>query len=203
MKKASQMRAIALFDFDGTLTTRDTFMDFHRFYWGNKFFLALARASGKGVLSMKFGRDFLKEAFLTLLWKDVPHEEYLAGALRYAESRIEGLLMPLALSVFRRHIERGHDVYIVTASLKDWVEPWASKHGVPVIGSELETAGGLLTGRLRGANCRGPEKPRRIIEAVDLKNRGKIYAYGNSSGDKEMLLMADEKVYNWDHVPEF
>ena len=197
------MRSLALFDFDGTLTTRDTFLDFHRFYWGKKFFLAFAGAAGKGVLSMKFGRDFLKEAFLTSLWKGVPREEYLAGALRYANSRVEGLLLPLALSVFNRHIEHGHDVYVVTASLKDWVEPWASKYGVPVIGSELEATGAILTGRLNGANCRGPEKTRRITEILDLKNYDKIYAYGNSSGDREMLLIADEKVYNWDHVPEF
>lgn len=197
------MRYLALFDFDGTLTKRDTFLDFHRFYWGKKYFFALGGAAGKGILSMKFGRDFLKEAFLMSMWKGIPREEYLAAARSYAENRVEGILLPLALSVFNRHIERNHDVYVVTASLKDWVEPWASKYGVPVIGSELETANGILTGRLSGANCRGPEKPRRISEVLDLKNYEKIYAYGNSSGDREMLLLADEKVYNWDHVPVF
>lgn len=197
------MRSLALFDFDGTLTTRDTFLDFHRFYWGKRYFFALASAAGKGVLSMKFGRDFMKEAFLTSLWKGVPHKEYLDGALRYSESRVEELLMPLALSVFNRHIERGHDVYVVTASLKGWIEPWASKYEVPVIGSELEAVDGILTGRLSGANCWGPEKPRRVVEMIDLKGYDKIYAYGNSAGDREMLLMADVKVYNWDHVPEF
>ena len=197
------MRSLALFDFDGTLTTRDTFLDFHRFFWGKKCFPAFAGAAAKGSLSLRLSRDFLKEAFLTLLWKDVPREKYLTGALRYAESRVEGLLLPLALSVFCRHVERGHDVYVVTASLKDWVEPWASKYGVPVVGTELETVNGILTGRLNGANCRGPEKTRRIAEIVNLKSYGKIYAYGNSSGDREMLLLADVKVYNWDHVPVF
>jgi HAD superfamily hydrolase (TIGR01490 family) len=197
------MRSLALFDFDGTRTARDTFLDFHRFFWGKKCFPAFAGAAVRGILSLNPGRDFLKEAFLASLWKGMPLEEYQAGALRYAESRVEGLLLPLALSVFRRHVERGHDVYIVTASLKDWVEPWASKYGVPVIGSELEAVDGILTGRLSGANCRGPEKTRRITEVINLKDYGKIYAYGNSSGDREMLLMADVKVYNWDHVPEF
>ena len=152
---------------------------------------------------MRFDRGFLKEEFLTLLWKGVPQEEYLTGAFRYAESRVEGFLMPLALSVFLRHIERGHDVYVITASMKEWIEPWASKYGVPVVGTELEVADGILTGRLNGANCRGPEKTRRIAAIVDLKGYDKIYAYGNSSGDREMLLLADEKAYNWDHVPVF
>ena len=197
------MRSLALFDFDGTLTTRDTFLDFHRFFWGKRYFFALAGTAAKGSLSLRFDRDFLKEAFLTRLWKDVPLEKYMTGALRYAESRIEGLLSPLAVSVFNRHVERRHDVYVVTASLKDWVEPWASKYGVSVVGSELEVVNGILTGRLSGANCRGAEKARRIAKIVDLKSYDKIYAYGNSSGDREMLLLADEKVYNWDHVPEF
>ena len=197
------MRSLALFDFDGTLTTRDTFLDFHRFFWGRKCFLAFAGAAGKGGLSLKFNRDSFKEAFLTFLWKGVPLEEYLTGALRYAESRVEGLLLPLAWSVFRRHVERGHDVYVVTASMKDWIEPWASKYGVPVVGTELEVVNGILTGRLNGANCRGPEKPRRIAKVVDLNSYDKIYAYGNSSGDREMLLLADVKVYNWNHIPEF
>ena len=174
-----------------------------RSFWGNRYFLSLAGATAKASLSMRFDRDFLKEAFLTLLWKNVPREKYLAGALHYAKSRVEGLFAPLALSVFLRHVERGHDVYVVTASMKDWIEPWASKYGVPVVGTELEAANGILTGRLSGANCRGAEKPRRIAAIVDLKGYDKIYAYGNSSGDREMLLLADEKVYNWDHVPVF
>ena len=198
------MRALALFDFDGTLTTRDTFLDFHRFFWGNRLFLrALAGAATKCSLSLRFDRNFLKEAFLTLLWKDVPHENYLAGAFRYAGNQVKGLLAPLAMSVFLRHIERGHNVYVVTASMKDWVEPWASEYGASVVGTELETANGILTGRMKGANCRGAEKTRRIAEVVDLNDYDKIYAYGNSSGDREMLLLADEKVYNWDHVPAF
>ena len=86
---------------------------------------------------------------------------------------------------------------------EEWIEPWASKYGAQVVGTELEAVSGTLTGRLNGANCRGGEKARRIAALVDLKSYDKIYAYGNSSGDREMLLLADEKVYNWDHVPEF
>jgi HAD superfamily hydrolase (TIGR01490 family) len=196
-------RSLALFDFDGTLTTRESFIDFHRFYWGSRYLPALARAAASGCLSMNFSRDFLKEAFLARLWKGVPEKDFLTGAGRYADTRVEGLLMPLALSVFLRHLERGHDVWVVTASLKDWVEPWASKYGVSVIGTELEVSGGALTGRLKGKNCRGAEKVRRIKAVIDLENYDKIYAYGNSRGDREMLLIADERVYNWDHVPEF
>jgi HAD superfamily hydrolase (TIGR01490 family) len=195
--------SLALFDFDGTLTTRDTFWGFHRFLGGARCFGAIMETFVQGCLSRRFDRDFLKEAFVSRMWENIPYETYLAEARRYAELRLERLLLPRAVEVFCRHLGRGHDVRIVTASMKEWIEPWASRYAVPVIGTELEVVEGRLTGRLMGKNCRGPEKARRIAKMMDLERYGKIYAYGNSRGDLEMLKLADEKVYNWDHVPCF
>ena len=194
---------LALFDFDGTLTTRDSFVDFHIFSQGpTKFLSACAVAAIQGCRSLNGSRGFLKEALVRRLWGGTPLEDYEAAARRYAELRVEEILLPLALRVFLRHVELGHIVYIVTASMKEWIEPWASIHGVPVIGTELETLDGKLTGRLATPNCRGAEKVVRITGVTDLKRYEKIYAYGNSRGDREMLDIADEKIYRWDHVPE-
>ena len=106
------------------------------------------------------------------------------------------------MRVFLSHIERGDDVWIVTASLKDWIAPWAERRGVPVIGTELEVKNGMLTGRLATPNCRGREKIVRIRQAVDLSGYSKVFAYGDSRGDREMLAMADEAVYRWNRVPQ-
>jgi HAD superfamily hydrolase (TIGR01490 family) len=196
--------ALALFDFDGTLTSRDTFLDFHRFYWGTfRLFPAFLEALLRCGLSRRFNRDFLKGAFVAHLWTNVPQKEYLAGARSYAEHCVEKLLLPRALDVFLRHVTMGHEVYIVTASMRDWIEPWACKHGVPVVGTEMEFMEGKLTGRFATPNCWGPEKAARVAEIVNLGKYDKIYAYGNSRGDLEMLALADEKVYNWDHIPRF
>jgi phosphatidylglycerophosphatase C len=52
---------------------------------------------------------------------------------------------------------------------------------------------GRCTGRLAGENCRGPEKARRLTEL--LAGRGALtWAYGDSSGDREMLAMARHPV---------
>jgi HAD superfamily phosphoserine phosphatase-like hydrolase len=101
------------------------------------------------------------------------------------------------METFESHLDRGDDVWIVTASMKDWVGFWARRYGVPVIGTELEVNGEFLTGRMSTPNCRGPEKVARIRAAIDLGAYSKIYAYGNSSGDREMLKLADEPVYKW------
>jgi len=59
------------------------------------------------------------------------------------------------------------------------------------VGSE-----GRLTGGLRGPNCRGPEKERRLREW--LHGRGvdapALWAYGDSAGDDALLAMADHPV---------
>jgi HAD superfamily phosphoserine phosphatase-like hydrolase len=160
------------------------------------------RVMASAVISMRFGRSFLKESFVRFLWAGTPHEVYLDLARSYAEREIERNLLPGAMRVFTRHIENDDTVYIVTASMRDWVSFWAERYKVTVIGTELEVRDGRLTGRMATPNCRGAEKVARIKEVVDLSGYSKIFAYGNSEGDREMLSIADEAVYNWDHIPD-
>ncbi|MCB1149091.1 MAG: HAD-IB family hydrolase, partial [Chlamydiia bacterium] len=54
---------------------------------------------------------------------------------------------------------------------------------------------GVLTGKLLGANCRGPEKVRRILETFGPKESYLLYAYGDSAGDREMLALADHPFF--------
>ena len=63
-----------------------------------------------------------------------------------------------------------------------------------VIASELEVVEGVVTGRLKGLNCWGPEKTRRLKESIG-ETTYTLYAYGNSRGDKELLEMADYPFY--------
>lgn len=183
-----------MFDFDGTLTRNDTFLDFHVTRFG---LLRVGAAMAAGVCRGALARDAVKEAFTGNLWTGARHEDYLSAARSYAESRVEKNLLPKAMSAFTRHLESGDDVYIVTASFRDWVGFWAQRYGVPVIGTELGVSGGVLTGRFSTPNCRGAEKVRRIRAEVDLSAYSKIYAYGNSEGDRQMLDIADEAVYRW------
>ena len=55
----------------------------------------------------------------------------------------------------------------------------------------------LLTGRMDGENVRGPEKARRLDEWIALELPGAapfVWAYGDSSGDKELWARADRSV---------
>jgi HAD superfamily hydrolase (TIGR01490 family) len=197
------VKQIAFFDFDGTLTRRDTFWDFNVMFFGKRRVTAAVIELIPAMLSaLRFDRSFLKETLVNILWAGVSCESYISFARTYACQEIEKNLIPEAKRVFLSHIEHGDDVYIVTASMKDWCEFWAESYGVPVIGTELEAVDGYLTGRLLTPNCSGKEKVARIRAAVDLNAYSRIFAYGNSGGDREMLSIADEAVYKWNRIPQ-
>ncbi|GHV38693.1 haloacid dehalogenase [Synergistales bacterium] len=199
------MPSLALFDFDGTLTTRDSFRDFLFSSFGRR---RVALAASKTVLasirSFRRDRGFLKETMLRSLLGGMPYDFYLSMAKKYADTKIEKIIRPAALEIFSKHLSRKDSVYIVTASMREWVASWAERHGkeIVVIGTELEVDGGILTGRLATPNCRGAEKVARIRKTVDLGLYSEIYAYGDSRGDHEMLALADHPVYRWRKVPE-
>ena len=68
---------------------------------------------------------------------------------------------------------------------------------VDAICTQLEEKGGRLTGRYVRGDCTGAEKVKRIRERYDLTRFARIYAYGDSDEDREMLDLAHEKYYRW------
>jgi phosphatidylglycerophosphatase C len=92
----------------------------------------------------------------------------------------------------RDHLERGHGVVVVSASPSIYLEPLAERLGFDaVLATRLEVDGsGRITGRMLGGNCRGPEKVARL-EGWLAGRAPRVYAYGNSSGDRELLARAD------------
>ena len=89
---------------------------------------------------------------------------------------------------------------MVSASLDSWVKEWCLKQGIETICSILETKNGIITGKLGRGDCNGIEKAKRIREKFELEEYDKVIAYGDSSGDKEMLDLADIAYYRWKEV---
>ncbi|PJB83715.1 MAG: HAD-IB family hydrolase [Acidobacteria bacterium CG_4_9_14_3_um_filter_49_7] len=195
---AEQIRTLALFDLDGTLTDRDTFRDLLRFSFGTfrlfagllvtlpwTFFYIVGLCSAKTAKERVFRRFFA----------GMEEEEFVKRTRKYSLERLPALFRPGALDQIRQHKEHGHDTFIVSASIRHWIEPWAASEGVGVIATEVEIRDGTVTGRFSTDNCRGEEKITRILEAIQLSDYGRIYAYGDTPHDQPMLTLATDPVY--------
>lgn len=198
--RTGNKKEIAAFDFDGTLIKGDSFPDFARMVAGTwRLLLAMAMESPRLVvwkLGVLRGGD-VKQRIFSRLYKGMPLERFREFGRRYA-ARAAARERADIVARLDAHVAAGHEVCIVTASVTDWVRPWAMRHGVSikVTGTEPEIdANGCLTGRFATANCRGDEKVRRLKEIYG-SDRETLYitAYGDSSGDDAMLAYADKGV---------
>jgi len=185
---------LALFDFDGTITTRDTFLHFalRTFGAGELARVVPALASVVGWSTGLIDTQHAKEAVTTRLFGGLTVHDLEARGRRFASRHLRGLVRAGALERLSWHRRNGHEIVVVTASFRYWIEPWCALYGTGLICTKLDEEGGVVSGRFDGPNCNGEEKARRIRERHDLSRYEKIYAYGNTKGDQAMLDLAHE-----------
>lgn len=191
---------IAAFDFDGTLTYRDTLMPFLLHATGPAKFtrhLTGLTPTLAGYAVGLLSNHAAKETVLTRFFAGYSIQDFEQLADRFAANSLPRLIRPDSLNRLVWHRRQGHRCIVVSASLEAYLKPWASQVGIDeVIGSRLEIqANGRLTGRLLGANCYGAEKVRRLEALIGSKERYTLYAYGDSRGDRELLAFADHPFY--------
>jgi phosphatidylglycerophosphatase C len=191
-------KRLVLFDFDGTITTKDTFIEFLIFYKGMTKFLA-----GMAIMSPYLALFKLKlipnwkakEKVITHFLGGESLENLRAKCNEFSEQVLPSLIRPGAIQTINQYKSESSTVAVVSASAEDWVEPWCRKQGILCIATQLEIENGRVTGKLCGPNCYGPEKVNRIQKQFILKEFEEIVAYGDSSGDKEMFGIAHQYHY--------
>lgn len=191
-------KKLVLFDFDGTITTKDTLLEFLIFY--------------RGQLRFLWGMFLLSPVIASYLLKLIPNWKGKQTCLRYflggenlrdftkkcyefSEKVLPKLIRPGAVQAIQAYKNEGAQVAVVSASAENWVGPWCEKNGLICIATQLEVEDGKITGYLCGANCYGPEKVKRIEKQFLLSDYNEIVAYGDSSGDKEMFSIAHQYHY--------
>lgn len=189
---------VVAFDFDGTLTVRDSFTAFLRWRAGKRRYnQGMVRLAPAGLAYLGHrNRGKIKAAAVREFLAGAPREELEADARAFAEVMAPRLLRPDAVATWRRWRQRRAKLVIVTASPELVVAPFARGLGADLlIGTELAfDAADRVTGAFAGPNCRGEEKVRRLRQAFGPDIRLKA-AYGDTSGDREMLKIADEPGY--------
>ena len=198
------MKEVVLFDFDGTLTSRDT---------SRYLIIALLRT-----------RMWLLPKILQPLWRLVlggPEEAIqsakdrsigrllcgissaqLETALSLYSRAVRPLLRPLLMDKIRAKSSVGQHVLIVTASAEIAVTKALSANAVTVLGTRFEMVDGRFTGALDGVGCYGPHKVERIRAWGDLQTEKWTFveAWSDSLSDLPMMMLADRR--NWICAPK-
>jgi len=189
---------LALFDFDGTITTKDSLVEFIQFAVGKpKYYFGLLALSPMLLLyKLKLiPNNIAKEKLISYFFKNSDLNDFIKISFTYSTTKIKNIIRPLALEKILWHQEQGHKVVLVSASLKQWLEPWCNEHNIDLICTELEIKNNQLTGKFSTNNCYGIEKATRVKEAYKLDEFSSIYPYGDSAGDTQLLELAEYSYY--------
>lgn len=205
---------IYCFDFDGTLTTKDTLIEFIKFAKGKTRFLLGFLLYSPILILMKlhlFPNWKAKQLIFKHYFCGMPLEDFDHLCAVFAMKNQYLLRMPGIGRI--QEAQRQHErVLVVSASIDNWVRPFFAFQmlaNVEVLGTQIEVVDGKVTGRFKTNNCYGEEKVHRICEALTRTlDNGKgattfsfdrtqydIEAFGDSRGDKEMLEFADKGHY--------
>lgn len=194
---------LALFDFDGTITQKDSFIDFIIFAvgWTRSIIGIIILLPTIIFLLTKIIPNWrAKEKFIACFFNGWDAGKFNKVASKYSRERIDFIIRKKAIDAIRWHQKQNDTVVVVTASADNWIKDWCKINNLELIATKLEFKNNRLTGKLGSKNCYGEEKVRRIRERFNLDDYEIIYAYGDSNGDKMMLDIADIKFYRWKRI---
>ena len=189
------MRRIVASDFDGTLTTKDTLLEFIRYACGTGAFIKGFLRYAHLLVLMKLGlypNWKAKQKVFAYFFEGMKIEEFDGLCQRFAKDN-QHLLRPKGIEAIQQALDKGAEVLIVSASIDNWVQPFFAE--VKVLGTQVEVIDGKLSGRFLTKNCYGQEKVNRILALYPNRSEYHLTAYGDSRGDKELLAFADESDY--------
>ncbi len=199
----SKKNKIAIFDFDGTLTRHDTFIPFlfHCF----------------GTIKVLKGFLFYSPFIFAYLLKIIPNYEAKNRIVKYfflnqniedieklsesfVNQKIKKFLRPNVYKKLKWHQKRNHTIILISASLEMYIRPWAKNLNIDYIEcTELQTAGNKFNGLIKGINCHGEEKVKRIKNILKNKtNSFELFGYGDSKSDLLYINFCNHKYYKKD-----
>ena len=191
-------RIVAAFDFDKTISTRDNVVPFLRAVVGRtrltRALLAISPRLARAALNDE-RRDSAKVALVRRTLTGCDAARIAGVAAEFADDVVARHLRPDVVERVAWHRNQGHELVIVSASFTSYLDPIAARLGfTAVLATELAVGDdGRLTGEHVRPNVRGAEKVRRFDEWLGA-GPAFVWAYGDSSGDRELLARADQGV---------
>lgn len=184
---------VVVFDFDGTLTTADTFVRlllFARGGWGTAWLLLRFMPMLMLMMVGLYDGAKAKERLFGHCFGGMALADFNRLCDSFARQNA-CLLRSDTMQLLRQASLSGTHVAVVSASVSNWVCRFLP--GVRVISTAVEVSGGILTGRFSTPDCIGEEKVRRLLQVFPRRTHYRLTAYGDSRGDRQLLAFADEK----------
>jgi len=194
---------IAFFDFDGTITNKDTLIHFIIFAVGYKTFLLKLILIVPWLLlyAVKLLPNWrAKEKVLSIYFQGWDVETFNQCAFKYATEHVPLIVKSIAIETINEHKEHNDIIVVVSASCENWLKPWCDLYNLDCVATCLEVKDQKITGKFLGKNCYGSEKVERIRQKYNLKLYKHIYAYADSSADRYMMDLADIRYYKWERI---
>jgi phosphatidylglycerophosphatase C len=188
---------LILFDFDGTLTTKDSLIDFLRFATSKrKFNKALTKYFFK-LVAYKirlYNGERLKKEILSFFFKGRSIEELQQLGRSYNRESVSSIIRNEIMEQLLQFQKGGHEICLVSASMDIWLKPFCEDLNIECICTEMEFISDVYSGIFATPNCNYEQKRIRVEEKYNLQDYDEVIAYGNSKGDFSLFEMADLKV---------
>lgn len=192
------MKKIAFFDFDGTITTKDTLLEVIKHQKGRALFYTGFLLNMPTLVGLKLklvSNQKAKERMLRHFFRGMEISSFQNACDRFIDEALPAMIRLDAIEEIQKLKAEGFEVVVVSASPANWIKKWADANGIGLIATNLQYTEGTITGYIDGINNNAEEKVARIKAAYNLAEYDEIYCYGDSSGDKPMLALGTKAFY--------
>ncbi|CAN5571030.1 HAD-IB family hydrolase [soil metagenome] len=194
------MSTLALFDFDGTITNKDSLLHFTGFANGKTALYAGVIMLSPIMILNKAGfisAQYTKNRFLRFFFRNWNTDEFKQLCKNYAATELKNIIRENAIEKINWHKQQGHRVVIVSASPENYIQPWCEASGIECIATKLLATHQSLKGVIDGLNCNAEEKKKRIEAVINIADYEEIYGYGDTKGDKAMFSLCTKTFYQY------
>jgi phosphatidylglycerophosphatase C len=191
-------KKIAFFDFDGTITTKDSLPEIIKFLKSNTAFYTGILMNVHWFLAYQINLisgDLLKEKILSYFFSGMPENFFQEQCDLFADRILPGFIRPGAIAEMDHLRTEGFEMVIVSASAENWIRNFTKRHGLELIATKLEVMNGFITGKIEGKNCKGEQKVICIQKRWDLRDYKEVFVYGDTPADKPMMALATRSFY--------
>jgi HAD superfamily hydrolase (TIGR01490 family) len=187
------------FDFDGTITRKDSLLEFIKYTHGVAGFLCGFLLYSPLLILMKlrlYPNYRVKQKVFAHFYRGMSIVDFNRKCKDFAHDK-KNIIREAAKKQIEEAVKEQAQIFIISASIDNWVAPFFDEESdVTVLGTQIGVKDGLVTGRFLTKNCYGAEKVARLKKVLTKsRDQYEIIAFGDSRGDKEMLEYADKGYY--------